>query len=314
MRLRIGTRGSRLALWQAHYVRDRLLAETDSAVTEVELVVMTTRGDKILDQTLSKVGGKGLFVKEIEQALIDEQVDIAVHSLKDLPAALPEGLTISAYPRRADFRDALVLPKAQASGGLATLAEGACVGTSSLRRAAQLLALRPDLRIVPIRGNVPTRLRKLDEGVAGMEATVLACAGLERLGLGDRISEALDPERFVPAVGQGALAIQTRSDDRLVSELVHRLDDQETRISVSAERQLLATLEGSCQVPLGAWARHVDGKLAMDAFVGRPDGALILRDRIVGECHQAVALGTRLAQRLLDSGAQAILTELLSGE
>jgi hydroxymethylbilane synthase len=306
MKLVIGTRGSALALWQAEYVRDRVLELPGQPVESVELQIIKTRGDAILDVTLSKVGGKGLFVKELEVALMDGQVDLAVHSLKDMPAIQPEGLELCAYPVRADPRDALVL-QSGLTGGLDALPQGAIVGTSSLRRQAQILALRPDLSVVPIRGNVQTRLRKLDEGVDGMSATLLAVAGLKRLELDGRISTALDASAMIPAVGQGALAVQTRSSDSAVRDIIARLDHADTRSAVLAERAFLARLEGGCQVPIAGHAVLTGDALQLVGFVGTPDGKRALCQEITGPVAQAEILGETLADRLLSEGAADIL-------
>lgn len=306
MNLVIGTRGSALALWQAEHVRERLLALPGLPVASVELKIIKTRGDAILDVTLSKVGGKGLFVKELEVALLDGDVDLAVHSLKDMPAIQPDGLELSAYPVRADPRDAIAL-RAGMTGGLSALEEGAVVGTSSLRRQAQLLALRPDLKVVPIRGNVQTRLRKLDEGVEGMSATLLAVAGLQRLELHGRISSALSVTEMIPAVGQGALAVQTRTEDAAVRGVVERLDDSATRSAVLAERAFLARLEGGCQVPIAGHATLSGETLSLVGFVGTPDGSRSLCDEIAGPRADAETLGVSLAERLLEAGAAEIL-------
>lgn len=307
MKLVIGTRGSALALWQAEHVRARLLDLPGRPVESVELQIIKTRGDAILDVTLSKVGGKGLFVKELEVALLDGQVDLAVHSLKDMPAIQPEGLELCAYPLRADPRDAIALQRGM-TGGLEDLPQGAIVGTSSLRRQAQLLAMRPDLSVVPIRGNVQTRLRKLDGGVDGMSATLLAVAGLQRLGLHERISTALDVGAMIPAVGQGALAVQTRSSDSPVRQIVARLDHGDTRTAVLAERAFLARLEGGCQVPIAGHAVLVGDALRLVGLVGTPDGERTLCQEISGPTGQAETLGQTLADRLLSEGAAEILS------
>jgi hydroxymethylbilane synthase len=246
-RLRIGTRGSALALWQAEWVKAQLLAAHEELA--VELLVIKTTGDKILDVPLAKVGGKGLFVKEIEEALLDGRADLAVHSVKDMPAELPEGLHLAVMPPREDPRDALI---SRNGAGLQALPHGARVGTSSLRRAAQLLHLRPDLRIETLRGNVDTRLRKLES--EGFDAIVLAAAGLKRMELSHVVSEYLEPERILPAVGQGALGIETRTGDGFTNEMVASLAHQQTMTIVRAERAFLKRLEGGCQVPIGAHA------------------------------------------------------------
>lgn len=309
MKLVIGTRGSRLALWQAEHIKARILAD-DNGVDAVELEIIKTRGDKILDVTLSRVGGKGLFVKELEEALLAGRVDLAVHSLKDMPSALPEGLTLACIPERADPRDAWVRPAGAEPTSLSELPPGAIVGTASLRRGALVLAGRPDLEIIPLRGNVPTRLRKLDEGADGMQAIILACAGLRRLELSERITEALDPDVFVPAVGQGALAIEIREDDPRVSAVVARLHDPDTADAVTAERALLARLEGSCQVPLGAHATLDGDTLTLDGFVANPDGTGFVRQARTADRVDAAKLGVELADELLGRGAKEILAAL----
>jgi hydroxymethylbilane synthase len=301
----IATRGSKLALWQAHHVRDRLIeAEPGLAV---ELEVIKTKGDKILDVPLAKVGGKGLFVKEIEQALIDGKADIAVHSMKDVPAELAPGLSMSAISTREDPRDALC---ARDGSKLADLPRGATVGTSSLRRMAQLKAQRPDLVIANLRGNVPTRLSKLGEGQ--FDAIVLAAAGLKRLGHADQISELLEPTICIPAVGQGTLGIETRADDRATADLARRAmhDEHDSRRTI-AERSFLLALEGGCQTPMGAFATYKGDDLELRAFVGRPDGSEMLITTRSGPAADAEALGAAAAAELLERGAGAILAELI---
>ena len=293
--LTIGSRGSQLALWQANWVKGRLEALGEPCVIEI----IKTTGDKITDVPLAKVGGKGIFTKEIEEALLDGRIDLAVHSLKDLPTELPPGLGIAAIPEREDPRDAL------AGCTLRGLPQGAKVGTSSLRRVAQLRALRPDLLMEPIRGNLDTRLRKLEEGQYG--AIVLAAAGLKRLGLDSRISEILSPESMCPAVGQGALAVETRLDDGRAEQVCRGLDDAATRVAVTAERALLASLGGGCQVPIGAYAILASGQLRLTAIVGAPDGTKLLRGETAGSPETAVEMGRRLGRQLLGDGAQAIL-------
>ena len=258
--LRIGTRGSALALWQAEWVKSQLLSGERELV--VELVIIKTTGDKILDVPLAKVGGKGLFVKEIEEALLQGRADLAVHSVKDMPAELPEGLHLAAMPRREDPRDALI---SKNGAGLDKLPHRARVGTSSLRRAAQLLHLRPDLRIETLRGNVDTRLRKLES--EGLDAIVLAAAGLKRMELSQVISEYLEPERILPAVGQGALGIETRIADLSTNEIVASLIHQQTVTTVRAERAFLKRLEGGCQVPIGAYATMEGETLILTGMV-----------------------------------------------
>jgi len=293
--LTIGSRGSQLALWQARWIQARL----ESMGEQCRLEIIHTTGDKITDVALSKVGTKGLFTKEIEEALLAGTIDLAVHSLKDMPTELPAGLTLSAIPEREDPRDALVGRK------LAELAAGARVGTSSLRRAAQLRALRPDLEIENIRGNLDTRLRKLDEGQ--YDAIVLASAGLRRLGWDNRITELMDPSVMCPAVGQGALAVETRDDGGAAYRISKRLEHEETRIAVTAERAVLASLGGGCQVPIGAYATVNDSTVHLRAIVVSPDGSQVIRKQSTGQAADAAALGRSLGQELLAEGGQQIL-------
>ena len=291
----IGSRGSQLALWQARWVAARLAGDGH----ECRIQIIRTTGDKITDVPLAKVGTKGLFTKEIEEALAAGAIDLAVHSLKDLPAALPAGLTLAAIPEREDPRDAMIGRR------LAELAEGARVGTSSLRRAAQLLALRPDLVIEPLRGNLDTRLRKVAEGRYG--AIVLAAAGLKRMGWSDRIAEILPVETMCPAVGQGALAIETRDDGGPAQAACAALDHAPTRIAVMGERAVLAGLGGGCQVPIGAYAVVQDGRIHLRAVVISPDGAILIRRQGEGPAAEAERLGAQLARELADAGGQEIL-------
>jgi hydroxymethylbilane synthase len=301
----IATRGSQLALWQAEHTRARLVAAEPEL--HVDLNVITTSGDRILDVPLAKVGGKGLFVKEIEQALLAGEADVAVHSMKDVPAELAPGLALVAVSAREVPWDALCL---RAPGTLAGLPRGARVGTSSLRRQCQLLAQRPDLEVCMLRGNVPTRLRKLDEGE--LDAIVLAAAGLTRLGLRERITELLPPEVSLPAVAQGVLGFETRADDAASIARVRRAvhDPREER-RVAAERAFLLAMGGSCQTPLAAHARYeggaADAQLHVAALCGTPDGTRILRAERAGPAPEAEALGHALAAELLARGADAIL-------
>jgi hydroxymethylbilane synthase len=290
----IGSRGSKLALWQAHWVKARL----EELGCECRIEIIHTTGDKITDVALSKVGTKGLFTKEIEEALLAGSIDLAVHSLKDMPTEVPAGLTLAAMPVREDPRDAVV------GKTLAQLPAGARVGTSSLRRSAQLRALRADLGIENIRGNVDTRLRKLDEGQ--YDAILLASAGLRRLGWQDRIAEVLEPEVMCPAVGQGALTIETRNDGGTAFQICSRLDHEATRIAVTAERAVLATLGGGCQVPIGAHA-IVDGQLSLRGVVVSPDGAQIVRASLSAPPADAERVGRSLGEQLLAQGGRAIL-------
>jgi hydroxymethylbilane synthase len=296
----IGSRGSRLALWQAEWARGELVALQPEL--DVRIEVIRTRGDRIQNAPFSQIGGKGVFTKEIEEALIGGRIDLAVHSLKDLPTDLPEGLTIGAVSHRAPVEDALISRNGK---GFGDLPDGARVGTSSLRRQAQLAHLRGDLRLEGIRGNVETRLGKLE--TEGLDAVVLAAAGLERLGLADRICELLPAEQILPAPGQGAMAIEIRQDDDDVSPLMARLDDRATRWAVTAERSVLSALGGGCRVPIGAWARDAGGVMALDAMVASPDGSRLVRSQTSGSPDQAEQLGLGLAEDLAARGAREIL-------
>ncbi|WP_224245837.1 hydroxymethylbilane synthase [Hyalangium gracile] len=300
--VRIATRQSPLALWQARHVG--ALLSSRHAGLEVALVEMTTEGDRFLSAPLSAVGGKGLFVKEIEQALIDGRADIAVHSLKDMTSVMPEGLMLATVPEREDPRDAFCSPSGLT---LDSLPKGARVGTSSLRRSCILRSRRPDLEIVSLRGNVQTRLQKTrDLGLAG---AMLASAGLKRLGLEREITEVLSPDVSLPAVGQGVLAIQCRVDDAEVRALLAPLEDAKTRVAVTAERALLAKLEGGCTVPLAGHATVTDGVVHLRGLVGRPDGSKVVRGEVRGPVEKAHALGEALADDLLSRGAQEILRD-----
>ena len=301
--VRIGTRGSKLALWQAEWVKSRL--ENLHSGLAVELTIIKTKGDKILDVPLAKVGGKGLFVKEIEAALSAGSIDLAVHSMKDMPAEIPTGLCIGAVPVREVPVDALITRDAQT---LETLPRGARIGTSSLRRASQLRRARPDIEIVPLRGNLDTRLRKLDEGQ--MEAIVLAAAGVRRLGLEARISQKLDTEIMLPAVGQGALCIETRDGDTTIAPLVAPLEDAATRIAVTAERAYLHRLEGGCQVPIAGHATLLDGRLTLCGLVSDLEGQTVIKATQVGRPEEAETIGRELAGHLLERGARAVLDRL----
>ena len=299
----LGTRGSTLAMRQSEWVRARL-QDLDPDVT-VSLHRIHTSGDKILDVPLAKVGGKGLFVKEIEDALLRGEIDLAVHSMKDVPAVLPAALDVLCVPAREDPRDALI---SRDGGGFADLKPGARIGTSSLRRQAQLLARRPDITIVMLRGNLDTRLRKLRDGQ--FDAIVLAAAGLNRLGWAEQITEYLPPDVSLPAIGQGALAIEGRRDDAQVRALVSRLTHMPTWTTVRAERALLHRLEGGCQVPIAAHAVLDGDQLRLDGLVASVDGARVVRDQVLGPAANAEALGVHLAERLLEQGADAILKEI----
>jgi hydroxymethylbilane synthase len=299
--LRIATRRSPLARWQAGHVAD-LLREREPGL-EIRMHELVTRGDRVLDVPLAQVGGKGLFVKEIEDALLAGEAEIAVHSMKDLPAELAPGLTVGAVPEREDPRDALVAPK---HGSLAKLPRGARVGTASLRRAAQLRALRPDLRIETVRGNVETRLRKATEE---LDAVVLAHAGLLRLGLADRITQLFTPDEMLPAVAQGALALEAREGDAATLARLAALDDVSTRVQVEAERGFLARIQGSCQIPVAAHAVLEGGTVRLRALVASIDGARIVRAERRGPDGAARAVGEAVAEELLSRGADALLRE-----
>jgi len=301
--LRIATRKSQLALWQAEYVRDVLLQYHPDL--NVELIKMTTQGDKILDTPLAKVGGKGLFVKELEAGLLSGDADIAVHSMKDVPVELPEGLHLSVICPREDPRDAFV-SKNYAS--FESLPKGARLGTSSLRRQCQLAAQRPDLNIIDLRGNVNTRLQKLDAG--DYDAIILAAAGLKRLGMQDRITETLSPEISLPAIGQGAVGIECRVDDDWVNELLAPLNDRDTAIRVRAERALNHRLQGGCQVPIAGYAELSHGVILLRGLVGTVDGSKIIHGEIAGQPEDAEYLGRVLAEDLLSRGADKILESL----
>ena len=301
----IASRESLLAMWQAKFIQ-KCLGELYPQ-TEISILGMTTRGDQILDQSLSKIGGKGLFIKELEQALEDGRADIAVHSMKDMPMNVPEGFRLAAITKREDPRDAFV---SNQYTSLDVLPEGSIVGTSSLRRESQLRARFPHLQVQPLRGNVQTRLRKLDEGKYA--AIILAAAGLKRLELSDRITALLDPEQSLPAVGQGALGIECRSDRTDLVELLQPLHHQETAYCVEAERAMSRVLGGSCQVPLGAFAEIINGTIQLRGFVAQPDGKRIVSDALNGQPETGVAMGQQLAQKLIAQGADEILANLAS--
>jgi hydroxymethylbilane synthase len=316
--LRIATRKSQLALWQAEHVASLLRREHPGL--EVQLVPMTTKGDRIQDRSLAAIGGKGLFIKELETALEEGHADLAVHSMKDVPGELPEGLMIAAVLPRADARDALVTRTARrledyardalvsSTSGLEELPRGARLGTSSLRRQAQVLAARPDLRIEPLRGNVDTRLRRLDAGE--LDAIILACAGLLRLGLESRITARLDPRVLLPAVSQGIIGVECRSSDGRSRDVLRVLDDAATRTAMEAERAFARRLGGSCQSPIAAHARVDANRLTLEGLVAEPDGSRLLRDSISGSASHAQSLGEELAERALASGAGDLLQRL----
>lgn len=296
----IGSRGSKLALWQSEHIAARLRALHTGLNVEIRRI--TTMGDKILDVPLAKIGGKGLFTKELENAMLDGTIDLAVHSLKDMPTQLPEGLVLAAITEREEPYDALVSPRFKT---LAALPQGAIVGTSSLRRQAQLLAVRPDLQVRSLRGNVDTRLSRVEDGT--FDAIILAAAGLKRLGFGDKITQILPPSVSLPAVGQGALAIEARADDTFTQALLQELDHEETRLAVTAERAFLRTVEGGCQVPVGVHAALDGDGLRIEALIAALDGQTVLRDVITGASGQADALGRELAERMLAAGGREIM-------
>jgi hydroxymethylbilane synthase len=300
--VRIGTRGSRLALRQAEWAQAQLLAAWPGL--RVELVPIKTSGDKLLDVSLAKVGGKGLFVKEIEEALLTNRIDIAVHSMKDLPAELAPGLVLAAVPEREDPRDVLISRRGETLAGLPA---GARMGTSSLRRQALLLHYRPDLGVELFRGNVETRLRKLSEGL--VDATVLAAAGLNRLGIKPEHAQVLDEAEFLPAIGQGALGIETRANDK-AAELVLPLNHPETAVAVSAEREFLRRLAGSCQVPVAARGTVHNGTVHLVGLIASPNGQQLVRDETAGPAENAKQMGAALAAELLQRGGREILQEI----
>lgn len=303
----LGTRGSKLAMWQAEWVKAEL-ENTHKGIT-VELNKIKTTGDKILDVPLAQVGGKGLFVKEIEEAMLRGEIDIAVHSMKDVPTEFPEGLHLSVICKREDPRDALISSNQGLS--LSELPRGAQVGTSSLRRSCQLLSIRPDLNILSLRGNLDTRLRKLDEGQ--FNAIILAAAGVKRLGWQDRITEYLSTDTSLPAIGQGAIGIECRKDNAEINRLIETLNHNESYICVSSERACLKKLEGGCQVPIAAHAELDGDRLIIRGLVGSLDGKTIIKSIVEGSSTDAEALGTSLAEDLLAKGAGTILDQVYGG-
>lgn len=304
--VRVATRGSLLALTQTGWVVDRLKERNPGVSFETE--IFKTVGDKVLDVALSQIGGKGLFTKELEDALLAEKADIAIHSLKDMPTDLPEGLVLGCIPPREDPRDVVITVD---GARFADLPAGTLVGTSSLRRLAQLRAHRSDLEFVPIRGNVDTRLRKLQEGQVG--ALVMAAAGLHRAGFTERITEYLEPQFCLPAPGQGALAVQIRERDGEIGRIVATLHDPLTAVAVQAERTVLARLEGGCQVPIGANARLARGQIHLEGLIAAPDGSRVVRCEAEGPEHGAVALGEKVAAWLLEHGGSEILASMRRG-
>ena len=303
MTIRIGTRASQLALAQASWVRKRISDRYPD--TRVEIVKIRTKGDRIADSPLSSIGGKGLFVKEIEEVLQEKEIDVAVHSLKDVPAEIPDDLHIGIIPEREDPHDVII---SRNNIVLGHLPQGSSIGTSSLRRTAQLLHYRPDLNVIPLRGNLDTRLRKLH--TESLQAIIVAAAGLRRIGLSERITQSLPVELMLPAIGQGALALELRRDDHKVKSFLAFLDHYPTRVAVEAERSFLFELKGGCELPVAAHAR-LDGKvLYLDALVASPDGDRVFRKSMEGPAVEARFIGARLARTLLDSGAQQILDDI----
>ncbi len=301
--IRIGTRGSKLALWQANWVKSQIKKNFTKA--QVEIIKIKTTGDKILDRPLAMVGGKGLFVKEIEKELFDNGIDLAVHSMKDMPGDMPEGLCIGAIPVRENPFDVLISRK---NFCLDELEAGSKIGTSSLRRSSQIRHIRPDLEIVSIRGNLDTRLAKLDSGE--FDAILLAAAGIIRLGLKDRITQYLDEDLMLPAVGQGALCIQTRQDDKDIQPILEVLDNLETKIPVIGERAFLRRLEGSCHVPVACFGKLENNEVILTGLVASEDGKQIIKETISGNLDSVETIGIELADLLLDKGAKKILENL----
>lgn len=305
--IKIGTRASLLAVTQSTWVKEQI--EKHNPGTKVELVKIVTKGDKILDAPLAKVGGKGLFVKELEDALLDGRADLAVHSMKDVPAELPEGLHLGVVTKRENPVDAFISNK---YGNVDELPQGAVVGTSSLRRKSQLASIRPDLKIVDLRGNLDTRLRKLDEGQ--FDAIVVATAGMNRLGMSERITSFFTPEIMLPAIGQGALGLELRIDDQDLLDGISFLNHPFTASAVEAERAFLLTLEGGCQVPIGGYAVADDKKVTLTGLIASVDGKQILKEDISGTPETAKEIGTRLAEKLLGMGGREILDEVYGQE
>jgi len=302
--IRIGTRGSQLALWQANWVKDQIQAHRPDI--SVELAVIKTSGDKILDVPLAKVGGKGLFVKEIEEALLAEDIHMAVHSMKDMPGEIPEGLCIAAIPVRENPCDALI---ARNVTKIEDLPKGAAIGTSSLRRGSQMLYLRPDLDIRPLRGNIDTRIKKLK--TENLDAVILAAAGMMRLGFGDQITAKIDPQTLVPAVGQGALCIEARKNDAETADLLAAIHHADTACTVLAERAFLKRLQGGCQVPIAAYAQKQGQTLTINAMVAEIDGSVMYREQMQGPANDPEKLGTAVAGRMIERGAGDIVQRLI---
>lgn len=303
MFMRIGTRASQLALAQTKWIIDRILAKYPDI--RIDLVKIKTKGDRIIDRPLSTIGGKGLFVKEIEEALKRNEIDVAAHSLKDVPAELPDNLYIGIIPEREDPHDVMI---SKDNITLKDLPEGSCIGTSSLRRSAQLLHYRPDLKIVPLRGNLDTRIRKLD--TADIQAIVVAAAGLKRIGFKEKITQPFSFDLMLPAIGQGALGLELRRDDHKTRDILAFLDHHPTRIAVEAERSFLIGLKGGCQLPIAGFARFRNDSIHLDGLVADLDGSTIFRDVVIGPPEDPGELGTNLAHRLIDAGASKILNDI----
>lgn len=300
MQLRIGTRGSALAIAQSEWIKDKI--EGQYPDISIDLVRIRTKGDKIIDSPLAKMGGKGLFVKEIEDALLRKDVDLAVHSIKDVPAELPDGLCLPVFPEREDPRDAFI---SRFHTSIYDLPDGASIGTGSLRRSSQLLNIKPGLKIVSLRGNVDTRLKRLESG--DMEAIILAAAGLNRLGLSDRTTQFLSTDIFLPAIGQGALGIELRKDDERTLEILSFLNHRPTELAIRAERAFLKRLEGGCQVPIAGFGMIKDTDIILKGMVAELDGSRIIRDEVKGPENRPEELGFSLAEKILGSGADKIL-------
>ncbi|RUM60698.1 MAG: hydroxymethylbilane synthase [Persephonella sp.] len=303
MKVKIGTRKSKLAMWQTNFIAKKIKENFPNL--DIEIVKITTKGDKILDVPLAKVGGKGLFVKEIEDALLNGDIDLAVHSLKDVPTHFPEGLYLGAITEREDPRDCLVSVKYKS---LKELPKGAVIGTSSLRRKSQILKLRPDLTVKDLRGNVDTRLRKLENGE--YDAIILAYAGLKRLGLNHKATYIFNPEELIPAVAQGFLGIEIRANDEKIKSIVDKLNHKESFLRAEAERSFLRRLEGGCQVPLGCYSSINNGKLKMIGFISNLDGTKFIKDYVEGDIKKYKNLGIQLAEKLLSRGGEEILKEI----
>lgn len=299
-KIKIGTRSSKLALWQANFIRDKILSLYPNV--KVELVEITTKGDQVLDTALSKIGDKGLFTKEIEDALINKTIDLAVHSLKDLPTSLPDGLKIGAVLNRENPCDVLI-----GKDKFNNLPKGAKIGTSSLRRIAQLKNIRQDLSYLDIRGNVDTRLRKLEEGE--YDAIVLAYAGVKRLGLESHITEEFNPKKILPAIGQGALGIEVSTENE-IEELLLEINEEKVFLATTAERSFLHTLEGGCQTPVGAYAEIKESEIILHGVVASLDGVKVIKDKLVGPLNNPKNLGVELAKKLLDLGAKKVLEDI----